>query len=135
MSAEILVTDASAMAALLFDEPEAGIIAEILETGMLTAPSLLPYEIASVTRKKIMRRPEHMNGILAASALLDRMRIEMVRVPHIETARLALRTGLSVYDASYLWLTMELDATLVALDSRLSGAALRTGVTVLPLRS
>ena len=48
----VKVVDASALAALLFDEPEAGAIADRLEDANLVAPALLGFEIASVCLKK-----------------------------------------------------------------------------------
>ena len=47
----VKVVDASALAALLFDEPEAGAIADRLEDANLVAPALLGFEIASVCLK------------------------------------------------------------------------------------
>ena len=42
----VKVVDASALAALLFDEPEAKAVADRLEDGNLVAPALLSFEIA-----------------------------------------------------------------------------------------
>jgi predicted nucleic acid-binding protein len=39
--------------------------------------------------------------------------------------RLAVDTGLSAYDASYLWLALALKAELVTLDARLANAVRR----------
>ena len=44
-----VVVDASAIAAVLFGEPSADEVAERLGSAQLAAPSLLPYEIVSVT--------------------------------------------------------------------------------------
>ena len=51
------VVDASALAAVLFDEPEAEpIVASV--SGMLIAPTLLRYEMASVCTVKQLRHPD-----------------------------------------------------------------------------
>jgi predicted nucleic acid-binding protein len=44
-------------------------------------------------------------------------------VDHDQTAGLALETGLTAYDASYLWLARRLGAELVTLDKALDAAA------------
>lgn len=46
-----------------------------------------------------------------------------IQVEASEAVGLGLRTGLSAYDASYLWLAKELGAGLVTLDRRLARAA------------
>jgi len=53
----VKVVDASALAALLYDEPEAGAVADRLENGNLVAPPLLTFEIASVCLKKLRNSP------------------------------------------------------------------------------
>jgi len=45
----VLVVDASAIAALLFVEPEADAVAERLREADLSAPQLLAYELANVS--------------------------------------------------------------------------------------
>ncbi len=47
---------------------------------------------------------------------------QAVEVDADAALRLAAATGLSVYDASYLWLARERDADLITLDRRLAAA-------------
>lgn len=51
------------------------------------------------------------------------MSIAQHDVQVLETIELARRTGLSAYDASYLWLARHLGAELVTLDAKLANAA------------
>ena len=118
----VKVVDASALAALLFDEPEAGAVAERLEDGNLVAPALLSFEIASVCLKKLRSSPQQREALLAAFALYARMPIEILEVDHADTLRLAEAFGLSSYDAAYLWLAQKLAAELVTLDRSLQTA-------------
>jgi predicted nucleic acid-binding protein len=117
------VVDASALAAVLFGEPEGARIAKALGKGPLFAPTLLRYEVGSVCLKKIRRYPERRADLLATLDLLTRMDLEEVEVPPVETAELAERTGLTLYDATYLWLARSIGAALVTLDERLETAA------------
>ena len=50
-------------------------------------------------------------------------RIETTQVDFNETVGLAERCGLSLYDASYLWLARHLGVELVTLDKKLERAA------------
>ena len=48
------------------------------------------------------------------------LKVETVAVDSIAVLDLAERTGLTAYDASYLWLARELEAELVTLDRKLA---------------
>ena len=118
----VKVVDASAIAAVLFGEPEAATVVEQL-TGRLVAPTLLHYEVASIAWKKIKRNPAQRGEFMAAFQLLGRMAMDITDVEHAEVLQLADATGLTAYDASYLWLTRKLNAELITLDRRLADVA------------
>jgi predicted nucleic acid-binding protein len=117
----VKIVDASAIAALVFGEPEASGVAARLQAATLAAPALLPFEVASVYLKKLARHPEQRESLFAAFRLYKRLEIAQYDVQ--ETVELARRAGLSVYDASYLWLARHLRAELVTLDARLARAS------------
>ena len=120
----VKVVDASAVAALLFGEPEAAAVADRLRGFELAAPTLLPFEIASVCLKKLKRHPEQEQALLAGHRLFARMNLAQHDVELAETVELARQNGLSAYDASYLWLSRYLRAELVTLDAKLAKTAL-----------
>lgn len=119
---DVKVVDASALAALLFAEPEAETIAERLEGARLVAPSLLDFELANVCLTRIRRQPSQREALRTAFRLADRLRVETVAVDHTASLDLAEATGLTAYDASYLWLARALGAELVTLDRKLIAA-------------
>ncbi len=114
--------DASALAALLFGEPEAEAIAARLTGARLAAPSLLEYELANVCLTKIRRQPGQRETLRAAFGLAHRLNVETVAVDQASVLDLAEATGLTAYDASYLWLARSLSGELVTLDRRLAAA-------------
>ena len=116
------VVDASALGAILFNEPEGPAQAQRLGGAALIAPGLLLYEIANVCVTKVRRHPRLRDGLLAAFALVERFDIEFVDVDHREVVALADRSGLTAYDASYLWLARRLNAALVTLDAESAAA-------------
>ncbi len=118
----VKVVDASALAALLFGEPEAEAIAGQLNHARLVAPMLLGFELANVCLIKTRRYPKQASALAAAFRLRDRLAVEEVIVDHDDTLALAARTGLTAYDASYLWLSRQLGAELVTLDQQLATA-------------
>ncbi|WP_428539321.1 type II toxin-antitoxin system VapC family toxin [Rhodopila sp.] len=119
---EVKVVDASALAALLFAEPEAEAVADQLGDSRLVAPALLGFELANVCLTKTRRHPERQPALTAAFALRHQFSIEEVVVDHDATLALAGRTGLTAHDASYLWVARQLGAELVTLDRRLATA-------------
>jgi predicted nucleic acid-binding protein len=121
---DVKVVDASALAALIFAEPEAKNIATRLESARLAAPSLLDFELANVCLTKIRRQPGDRDALRAAFHLAHRLRVETVAVEHTAIVDLAEATGRTAYDASYLWLARALDAELVTLDRKLAAAAI-----------
>lgn len=123
----VKVVDASAVGAILFGEAEGADVGARLEGAVLTAPALLAFEVASICVKKLSRDPARRAAFLAAFALLERMEIATASVEHGEAVELAARSGLTAYDASYLWLARRLGAELVTLDRQLAAAAAAPG--------
>jgi hypothetical protein len=70
----VKVVDASAVAALLFGEPEADAIAGRLDDARLVAPGLLAFELANVCLVKMCRHPDERSGLWAAFRLRARPR-------------------------------------------------------------
>ncbi len=119
----VKVVDASALGALLFGEPEAEVVAARLGDARLVAPPLLGFELTNVCLQKTRRHPEQRASLMAAFRLRNRLAVEEIAVDHDRVLELAMATGLTGYDASYLWLTRQLGAELVTLDRQLAEAA------------
>ncbi|MGH8662365.1 MAG: type II toxin-antitoxin system VapC family toxin [Burkholderiales bacterium] len=117
----VTVVDASAVAAVLFDEPEAApVIAGA--SGSLLAPGLLRYELASVCASKLRNEPRMAKVTLQRYRLLPGLAIEYAEPDWDALPVLARQWDLSAYDAAYLQLALSRNAPLVTLDARLAGA-------------
>ena len=119
MTATVKVVDASAVAAVIFDEPGSGGVAQAMHGFRLTAPALLEFELANVCMSKSRRFPSERGAILAMYGLRLGLNIEELAVDHDGVVALAAQTGLTAYDASYLWLARRLGVELVTLDAAL----------------
>jgi len=117
----ILVVEASALGALIFGEPRAEEMASRMEGGTLVAPTLLWFELAGICLKKIKARPRQKEALIQALDLAGRLPIELIEIDQPEVVLLAWQTGLTTYDASYLWLVRRLRGELVTLDEGLKG--------------
>ena len=116
------VVDASAIVALLFDEPKCEEVVPRLRDATLPAPSLIAFEVANACLKKIHAAPAEREALIEAFSLLDALPISLETVNLDAAMVLAERMKLSLYDASYLWLAHALGADLVTLDDKLSRA-------------
>lgn len=118
----VLVVDASALASLVFGEPSAEKVAELLSEGRIIAPSLVWFEVASGCLKKIKAHPKKKGLIIEAFNNARRLDIEIMEVDHLAAVELALDKGITTYDASYLWLAREVQADLITLDETMHKA-------------
>ncbi len=119
------VVDASAVAAVLFNEPEAEPIIASLR-GRLLAPTLLRYELASVCHARLLRYPERRSEVRERYELASALEIEQFEPDWPSLPAQAQAWGLSAYDAAYLQLALRLGASLLTLDARLAAAWDRT---------
>jgi predicted nucleic acid-binding protein len=120
------VIDASAVAALLLDEPEANEIAARMAGEALVAPGILAFEFTNVCTTKALRFPEKEIQFAKALDAFIALEIELQPIDLVGTFALAREFNLSAYDASYLWLARELGVELVTLDGKLERASLAT---------
>lgn len=117
-----VVVDASAAGAMLFEEPEAATIRAHIRGERLLAPHLIDYELASVCAKRMRKRPGDAPKLLVMLQGFSHVPLRRVEVASSDAAGLAIRTGLSAYDAAYLWLAIDRDAELITLDRQLARA-------------
>ena len=113
------VVDASVLGAIIFGEPRAEEADALLRGAELHALVLLAYELTHIAQKKARQLPaQHgaFEGALEAALSMD---IHWQEVNHPVVLHLALATGLTTYDASYLFLSRSLGMDLVTFDERL----------------
>ncbi len=90
-----------------------------MEGADLYAPGLLAYELTHIAQKKSEQIPSKLDDFQEALEVALLMDIQWRDVGHTAVLRLALDTGLTTYDCSYLYLSRLLGAELVTFDERL----------------
>lgn len=115
----VSVIDASALAALAFNEPEASAVAGLLEGETLAAPALVVYELGNTCWKKCRRYPSSAAALRQSFNDVLRLPIELFVIDPAGVLAIAEESAVSFYDAAYLWLSRRLNARLVTLDLRL----------------
>jgi predicted nucleic acid-binding protein len=120
---DVVVIDASVLAAAVFAESRAAEAADLLRDRRLFAPSLLWYEMSEVARTKCAGRPEESAAVMVQLEMARRLPIALGSPDWPTLPQLALDTGLTAYDAAYLSLSTALRAPLATFDRRLKKAA------------
>ncbi|MBI3743996.1 MAG: type II toxin-antitoxin system VapC family toxin [Chloroflexi bacterium] len=116
------VVDASVLVAFAFGEPQHDRARDLLSDVHILAPNLVLYELANAAVKKINAEPANREKFLDSLGVALRLQIDLRRVPATPTAELALRAGLTAYDAAYLYLALDLDLPLLTFDTTLDCA-------------
>ena len=119
-----VVVDASAIAAVIFEEEGAEEVVRRLEGAVVYAPALMRFELANTAVKKARKFPAHSTKFLArlSDGLVRLSKVRFCEVHAVDVALIAQATGLSAYDASYMWLAGWLEADLITLDKKLAAA-------------
>ena len=105
-------------------------IATQLQTDTAVVPAIWELEFTNVLRTACLRQRLNAAQAQAIAAQIGALPIEVDRhpVPRSELLALALRFGLSTYDAAYLELALRRQAQLATQDDALRGAAQASGV-------
>lgn len=117
-----VVVDASAIAAILFGEPAGDEMQDAVRGQNLIAPRLLRFEIVSIALKKRRRQPASVDAIMLALSSYMALAIREVDIAMVDVFATAAQSGLSAYDASYLWLARREGAKIITLDAALAAA-------------
>ncbi len=116
------VIDASVLCAILFVEPDLEEAVARAGQHRLLAPNLLIHEVTHVAVIK-QRRGESLDDLIAALQRLSSLDLQLEPVDSVGTLELAVRHGLTAYDAAYLWLAAAHRVPLLTFDRRLADAA------------
>lgn len=118
----MIVVDASAVIDVLVGEPSETLASRLAEEAMLHSPHLLDTEVLHVLRRFEQRGELSSRQANRARRLYSELGI--ARYPHwpLSGRVWELRPALSSYDATYVALAEELEATLVTTDQRLARA-------------
>ena len=118
----MIVLDASAALELLLNGSRAEGVAErtFADGESLHAPHLIDVEIAQVLRRLV--RHSEIDPSRATEAFADLRDLALTRYPHqmLLDGIWTLRDNVSAYDAAYVVLSLELGATLLTCDRKLS---------------
>jgi len=126
-----VVVDASALLAVLLNEPHRdGVVAETAG-ATLCAPASLPWEMGNALSASLKRKRFSLDVAQAAVAAFEGIPIRLVPVDLAAAMELAHRHRLYAYDAYLLATCIALRAPLLTLDQSLRAAAIATRIAVI----
>lgn len=119
-----VVVDASLVVAALVDGGDVGRWAEeVLLSARLSAPHLMPVEVANILRRSVLSDNVSSDTASLAHADLQALRLDLFPYAPIASRAWELRKNLTIYDAWYVGLAELLDAPMATLDERLARAS------------
>ena len=126
-----VVIDASALLAVLLNEPERQTIIESTRGASLVAPSSLDYEIGNALSALMRRRSITIAESVAVYHSFARIPVRLIE-PDMQAALLVSgEENIYAYDAYFIACAERLGLPLLTLDKRLADTALKRGVRLM----
>jgi predicted nucleic acid-binding protein len=126
-----LVIDASAILAVLLNEPERDSLIEATRGVNLIAPESIPFEVGSALSSLLKRKALGLVDTLAVYHAFVAIPVRFVHVDIPASIQIAAESGIYAYDAYVLSCAASFDASLLSLDKGLKSAARERGMSLL----
>lgn len=130
MSGESILVDASAVLAVILEEPEKGAILEATAGSEAKAPGCLRWEIGNAFSAMVKRGRLAEHESLAALRIFETIPVQEVDVDMESALALALKHQIYAYDAYYLMAAKNHRVALLTLDSRMGDVAREEGINL-----
>ena len=124
------VIDASAVIAVVANEPEKEELIKITAGADLIAPASIPWEIGNAFSAMLKRRRITLVQALEAVAIYQQVPIRYVDINISEALKIAAEHNIYAYDAYLLQCAMKYRMPLLTLDKRLADLAKKMRIAV-----
>lgn len=130
-----VVIDASAVIAVVTNEPHKPILIRLTEGVELLSPSSLPVEVCNAFSAMFKRRRISLADARAAVEAYQRIAIRLTAIDLGKALDLSHQLGIYAYDAYLIACSLQHRSPLLTVDGGLRDAARQVGVEVLEVRS
>ena len=130
-----VVIDASAIIAVIADEPERRLILESTVESSLLAPASVHWEIGNAFSAMLRRRRITLEQAQRAVMIYKEIPIRFVDVELLDAIEVAADRGIYAYDAYLIACADKYRAPLLTLDRGLMNAARDSGITMVEVTS
>ena len=128
---EILL-DASAIIAVIVDEPESDIVINCTKGAVTVSPNIVSFEIANsltkMMKKGIISNVEKMINLIK---IYQRIPIKLVEINLEKSLEIAWNNKIYAYDAFYLETAKRLNLPLLTFDNKMRKIGKEIGITIL----
>ena len=128
------VVDASAIIAVIANEPEKDKLIEITEGADLLAPASIHWEIGNAFSAMLKRKRITLKQALEALEIYKEIPIRSTDVELEDTLAIVDKYEIYAYDAYLIRCAIKYDATLITLDKRLAQVAKEMNVEVVEVK-
>ncbi len=128
------VVDASAIIAVIANEPEKDKLIEITEGADLLAPASIHWEIGNAFSAMLKRKRITLMQALEALEIYKEIPIRSTDVELEDTLAIVDKYEIYAYDAYLIRCAIKYDATLITLDKRLAQVAKEMNVEVVEVK-
>jgi predicted nucleic acid-binding protein len=126
-----IVVDASAVIAVIANEPERAQLISLTKGMAFVAPASLNWEVGNAFSAMLKRKRITEDQAIRAIGIFKTITIEKFEVDIESAIRLAARFNLYAYDAYLIECAIEQSLPLITLDKNLVKATKQAGVTVI----
>jgi len=127
-----IVLDASAILAVIVDEPEAQIVIDCTKNAAIVSPSIVSFEVANALSRMIKRgMVSSKEQMLSLIRNFEKIPMRTVGIDLQKALEIAWDNKIYAYDAFYLETAKRLMLPLITFDSGMIKIARSLGLTVL----
>lgn len=130
MKSKNILVDASAVLAVILEEPEKASILEATAGYEAKAPGCLRWEVGNAFSAMVKRGRLEEAESLAALKVFELIPIQEVDVDLEDALEMALRNGIYAYDAYYLAAAKKHRVELLSLDQKMVEVARQEGINL-----
>lgn len=123
--------DASAIMAVILNEPNKDIVVKLTKGSTLLSPEMISYEIGNALVSLYKRRKLKEKEIADAYQFFMKIPIRTLDVDMEKALKISCKYNMYAYDAYYLETAKRLKLPLITFDVSMKNAALNMGINIL----
>jgi predicted nucleic acid-binding protein len=126
-----ILLDASAIMAVILNEPNRGIVVKLTENAVLLSPEVISFEIGNALINLLKKRKITEERLLEAYQTYASIPIRNIRVDIERALKIACKYNIYAYDAYYLETAYRLKLPLITFDELMKKTGLDLGINIL----
>jgi predicted nucleic acid-binding protein len=126
-----IIVDASAIMAVIAQEPERDIVIQLTKGVKILSPAMISYEIANGLTKMVKKRLIDRERMLKVYELYGRIFIKQIDINIENALKIAWDYKIYAYDAYYLEAAKRLALPLLTFDGNMARIGKELGITIL----